>query len=164
MYEDMRLDVGKCVKWAVNKWMNKPAGRESEKGQGKLLQLVEFVKCTFFWTEIYLKKWCFMLELNSQSQLENSAATATAKSLQSCLTVCDPTDGSPSGSPIPGILHQEHWSGLSFPPPMHESEKWKGSRSVMSDPQRPQGLQPSRLLCPQDFPGRSTGVGSHCLF
>ena len=58
---------------------------------------------------------------------------------------------------------QEHWSGLPFPSPMHESEKWKWSRSVMSDPQWPHGLQPSRLLRPWDFPGRSTGVGCHCL-
>ena len=28
-------------------------------------------------------------------------------------------------SPIPGILQQEHWSGLPFPSPMHETEKWK---------------------------------------
>ena len=47
---------------------------------------------------------------------------ATAKSLQSCLTLCDPIDGSPPDSPIPGIL-QDHWSGLPFPSPMHESEK-----------------------------------------
>ena len=33
-----------------------------------------------------------------------SAAAAAAKSLQSCPTLCDPTDGSPSGSPVPGIL------------------------------------------------------------
>ena len=46
---------------------------------------------------------------------------------------------------------------------MHESEKWKWSRSVVSDPQRPHGLQPSRLLHPWDFPGKSTGVGCHCL-
>jgi len=32
------------------------------------------------------------------------AAAAAAKSLQSCLTLCDPIDGSPPGSPIPGIL------------------------------------------------------------
>ena len=31
-------------------------------------------------------------------------AAAVAKSLQSCLTLCDPIDGSPPGSPIPGIL------------------------------------------------------------
>ena len=48
---------------------------------------------------------------------------AAAKSLQSCLTLCDPIDGSPPGSPVPGILRQEHWSGLPFPSPMHESEK-----------------------------------------
>ena len=46
---------------------------------------------------------------------------------------------------------------------MHESEKCKWSRSVMSDPQRPHGLQPSRLLHPWDFPDKSTGVGCHCL-
>ena len=60
------------------------------------------------------------------------AATA-AKSLQSCPTLCDPIDGSPPGSPVPGILRQEHWSGLPFPSPMHETEKWKWSCSVMSD-------------------------------
>ena len=32
-----------------------------------------------------------------------------------------------------GFSRQEHWSGLPFPSPMHESEKWKWSRSVMSD-------------------------------
>ena len=52
-----------------------------------------------------------------------------AKSLQLCPTLFDPIDGSPQGSPVPGILHQEHWSGLSFPSPVQESEKWKWSRS-----------------------------------
>jgi len=33
----------------------------------------------------------------------------------------------------------------------------------MSDSVRPHGLQPTRLLCPWDFPGKSTGVGCHCL-
>ena len=51
------------------------------------------------------------------------AVAAAAKSLQSCPTLCDPIDGSPPGSPVPGILHQEHWSVLPFPSPMHESEK-----------------------------------------
>ena len=35
--------------------------------------------------------------------------------------------------PSLGLSRQEHWSGLPFPSPMHESEKWKWSRSVMSD-------------------------------
>ena len=46
---------------------------------------------------------------------------------------------------------------------MHESEKWKWSRSVVSDSSPPHGLQPTRLLHPWDFPGKSTGVGCHCL-
>ena len=62
-----------------------------------------------------------------------------------------------------GCSRQEHWSGLPFLSPMHESEKWKWSRSVMSDSSRPHGLQPTRLLQPWDFPGKSTGVGCHCL-
>ena len=33
----------------------------------------------------------------------------------------------------------------------------------MSDSSRPHGLWPTRLLCPWDFPGKSTGVGCHCL-
>jgi len=62
-----------------------------------------------------------------------------------------------------GFSRQEQWSGLPFPSPMHESEKWKWSRSVVSDPQWPHGLQPSSLLRPWHFPGKSTGVGCHCL-
>ena len=48
---------------------------------------------------------------------------ASAKSLQLCLTLCDPIDGSPPGSPSLGFSRQEHWSGLPFPSPVHESEK-----------------------------------------
>ena len=46
---------------------------------------------------------------------------------------------------------------------MHEGEKWKWSHSVVSDSLRPHGLQPTRLLRPWDFLGKSTGVGCHCL-
>ena len=51
-------------------------------------------------------------------------AAAAAKLLQSCPTLCDPIDGSPTGSPIPGILQARTGVGcLPFPSPMHESEK-----------------------------------------
>ena len=43
--------------------------------------------------------------------------------VQSCPTLCDPIEGSPPGPAVPGFSRQEHWSGLPFPPPMHESEK-----------------------------------------
>jgi len=52
------------------------------------------------------------------------SAAAAAKSLQSCPTLCKPTDGSPPGS---------------------------------------HGLQPTRLPCPRDSPGKNTGVGCHFL-
>ena len=48
---------------------------------------------------------------------------AAAKSLQSCLTLCDPIDGSHQAPLSLGFSRQEHWSGLPFPSPMHESEK-----------------------------------------
>ena len=65
--------------------------------------------------------------------------------------------------PSLGSSRQELCSGLPFPSPVHESEKWKWRRSVVSDSSRPHGLQPTRLLHPWDFPGKSTGVGCHCL-
>ena len=44
------------------------------------------------------------------------AAAAAAKSLQSCPTLCDPVDGSPPGSPIPGIPQARtlEWVAISF--------------------------------------------------
>ena len=43
---------------------------------------------------------------------------------QSCPTLCDPIDGSPPAAPRSlGFSSQEHWSGLPFPSPIHESEK-----------------------------------------
>ena len=53
--------------------------------------------------------------------LKRERAAAAAKSLQSCPTLRDPIDGSPPGSAVPVISRQEHWSGLPFPSPMHES-------------------------------------------
>ena len=51
------------------------------------------------------------------------AAAATAKLLQSCLTLCDPTDSSPPGCPIPGILQERtlEWVAISF----SNAGKWK---------------------------------------
>ena len=77
-----------------------------------------------------------------------------------CVT---PQTAAHQAPPSLGFSRQEHWSALPFPSPMHESEKWKWSHWVMSNSQRPRGLQPTRLLRPWDFPGKSTGVGCHCL-
>ena len=54
--------------------------------------------------------------------LDAAAAAAAAKSHQSCPTLCDPIDGSPPGSPVPGILQARtlEWVAISF------SNAWKG--------------------------------------
>ena len=53
---------------------------------------------------------------------------AAAKSLQSCLTLCDPIDGNPPGSPVPGILQARtlEWVAISF------SNAWKWKVKVKS--------------------------------
>ena len=59
----------------------------------------------------------FKLALSLSSfTLNKSSAAATAKSLQSCPTLCDPIDGSPPGSAIPGILQARtlEWVAISF--------------------------------------------------
>ena len=52
----------------------------------------------------------------STPSLAAAAAAAAAKSLQSCPTLCDPRDGSPPGSPVPGILQAKtlEWLAISF--------------------------------------------------
>ena len=56
------------------------------------------------------------------------SAAAAAKSLQSCPTLCDPIDGRPPGSPIPGILQERtlEWVAISF------SNAWKWKVKVKS--------------------------------
>ena len=56
--------------------------------------------------------------------------SAAAKSLQSCPTLCDPTDGSPPGSPIPGILQARtlEWVAISFA----NAWKWKVEMKSLS--------------------------------
>ena len=92
-----------------------------------------------------------------------AAAAAAAKSLQSCSTLCYPVDGSPPGSPVPGIIQARtlEWVAISF----SNALKWKVKvkSSVVSNSSWPYCPHPTRLLCPWDFPGKSTGVGCHCL-
>ena len=53
---------------------------------------------------------------SSGSRVPWLATAAAAKSLQSCPTLCDPIDGSPPGSPVPGILQARtlEWVAISF--------------------------------------------------
>ena len=55
-----------------------------------------------------------------------------------CVRLCaTPWTAAHQAPPSLGFSRQEHWSGLPFPSPMHESEKWKGSCSVVSDSSDP---------------------------
>ena len=86
-----------------------------------------------------------------------------AKSLQSCPTLCDPIDGSPPGSPIPGILQARtlEWVAISF------SNAWKGKVKVKALSRVPllATLWTAAYQAPpsMDFPGKSTGVGCQRL-
>ena len=75
----------------------------------------------FFDTQDWIKaQICSIYSIESISCI--LILTAAAKSFQSCPTLCNPIDGSPPGSPSLGFSRQEHWSGWSFPSPVHESE------------------------------------------
>ena len=80
-----------------------------------------------------------------------AAAAAAAKSLQSCPTLCDPIDGSPPGSPVPGILQARtlEWVAISF----SNAWKWKGKAKSLSHVRLFSTLwtAPTRLLHPWDF-------------
>ena len=78
---------------------------------------------------IALTRWTFVGKV--MSLLFNMlSAAAAAKSLQSCLTLCDPRDGSPPGSPIPGILQVRtlEWVAISF----SNAWKWKVKVKLLS--------------------------------
>ena len=53
---------------------------------------------------------------NERCEINGWAAAAAAKSLQSCLILCDPRNSSPPGSPVPGILQARplEWVAISF--------------------------------------------------
>ena len=88
------------------------------------------------------------------------SAAAAAKSLQSCPTLCD---GSPPGSPIPGILKARtlEWVAISF----SNAWKWKVKVKLLSrvQPSATPWTAAFQAPPPWDFPGKSTGVGCHCL-
>ena len=89
-------------------WQNKLMQRDNER----------FVVSLFF-VFCYCCYYYFRLQ---------SPAAAAAKSLQSCPTLCDPIDGSPPGSPVPGILQARtlEWDAISF------SNAWKWKVKVKS--------------------------------
>ena len=78
-------------------------------------------------SHVQCHKECRILVRNLRLNLKRYAAAA-AKSLQSCLTLCDPRDSSPPGSPVPGILQARtlEWVAISF------SNAWEWKVKVKS--------------------------------
>ena len=61
-------------------------------------------------------EWYAAAEVKTGAGILRGSVFVAAKSLQSCPTLCDPIDGSPSGSPVPGILQARtlEWVAISF--------------------------------------------------
>ena len=76
---------------------------------------------------LYASCWTTLL----YSSRYYATTAAAAKSLQSCPILSDPWTVAHQTPLSMGFSRQEYWSGLPFPSPMHESEKWKWSHSVM---------------------------------
>ena len=74
-----------------------------------------------YWLKVYIK-FSVQIEIGRaglyivKGANAAAAAAAAAKSLQLCLTLCDPTEGRPPGSPVPGILQSRTlaWVAISF--------------------------------------------------
>ena len=95
--------------------------------------------------------------------LNYDSVAAAAKSLQSCPTPCDPTDGCPPGFPVPGILQARilEWVAISF----SNAWKWKVKVKPLSCVQllATPWTTAYQAPLPWDLPGKSTGVGCHCF-
>ena len=79
--------------------------------------------CFLFFPHLFAMKWGDWMPWSSFLNV-----APAAKSLQMCLTLCDPIDGSPQGSPVPGILQARtlEWDAISF------SNAWKWKVKVKS--------------------------------
>ena len=107
--------------------------------------------------------YCWSLAWRILSITLLACAAAAAKSLQLCPTLCDPIDGSPPGSAVPGILQARTLESVAI----FFSNAWKWKVKVKSlsrvwllaTPWTAAYQAPPSM----DFPGKSTGVGCHCL-
>ena len=119
-------DILECEgKWGLGSiTMNKASG-----GDGIPVELFQILKddvvkvlhsiCQQIWkTQQWPQDWKRSVFIPIPKK-GNAKESLTAKSLQSCPTLCDPIDGSPPASFSLGFSRQEYWNGLPFPSPMH---------------------------------------------
>ena len=94
--------------------------------------------------------------------LSFATATATLKSLQSCPTLCDPRDGSPPDSPVPGVLQARtlEWVAISF----SNAWKWKVKLKSLSRVRLFATPRTAAYQAPPSmgFSRQEYGVGYHC--
>ena len=105
-------NVLKHYKYALNNDCSPPKAVHWKVGLRKIFPFLYFCTILFLNDEdalFYFVKALVILQLCF-------IAAAAAKSLQSCPTLCDPIDGSPPGSPVPGILQAStlEWVAISF--------------------------------------------------
>ena len=142
-----------CIKLQIEKssWIRKKPKRKNLLW-GKMLIFYKYIFETIKWYKLYhlylhihftYINICLLLLLSRFSHV------------QLCAT---PQMAAYQAPPSLGFSRQEHWSGLPFPSPIHESEV-----TQLSDSQQPHGLQPTKLLHPWDLPGKSTGVAQYAI-
>ena len=87
-------------------------------------EILHFSRNSYDWDKLR----CLLRHVGVYHRICSTCAAAAAKSLQSCPTLCDPIDGSPSGSTVPGILQARtlEWVAISF------SNAWKWKVKVKS--------------------------------
>ena len=157
--------------WTTRCWITNKSQNKSKKKSKKLRIFIIFTYLVKLWLfsipAMFCSSWpCLppsLISHTSHCTLMFYAMLCYAKSLQSCPTLCDPIDGSPPGSPVPGILQARilEWVAISF------SNAWKRKVKVkflsrvwlLATPWTAAYQAPLSM----DFPGKSTGVGCHAL-
>ena len=119
----------RCPTLHVDSLLSEPPGKPKNTGVGSL-SLLQRIFLTQELNQSLLHCVWILYQLSYQGSpcYMGHAAAAAAKSLQSCLTLCDPIDGSPPGSSVPGILQARtlEWVAMSF------SNAWKWRVKVKS--------------------------------
>ena len=113
--ENPSFKMGKWLYWPPMAVLLDAMKQVIEKQKGKRQEKKKWYRSDPVPKEKPRKKMIFQKKTKEMSNSVKSAAAA-AKSLQSCPTLCDPIDGSPPGSPVPGILQARtlEWVAISF--------------------------------------------------
>ena len=101
--------------FTFNRKKKKPTKIGSSPSFQRCIYWMTFYECSFY-TDVFLARDYDRGGEMTGRRINGKAAAAAAKSRQSCPTLCDPIDGSPPGSPVPGILQARtlEWVAISF--------------------------------------------------